>query len=178
MKQLKRAVSLVLTLVLALSLAPAGLVDALPGLSARAAGDTMTIQSVNDWNTFVRDGKDYAGGTVTLAADLELSGDIFIKDTFRGTFNGNGHTIRIAHGSQLVSPSDTNGNSIANVGLFGTLDGATVENLNIQLDGTLDGSKVRNLVLAEGDNTYRYAMYFGVLAGAAPRRPRPSSARS
>lgn len=167
MKQLKRAVSLVLTLMLALSLAPAGFVDALPGLSARAAGDTMTIQSVNDWNTFVRDGKDYAGGTVTLAADIELSGDIFIKDTFRGAFNGNGHTIRIAHGSQLVSPSDTNGTSIVNVGLFGTLDGATVENLNIQLDGTLDGSKVRNLVLADGDNTYRYAMYFGVLAGAA-----------
>ena len=34
MKQLKRAVSLVLTLMLALSLAPAGFVDALPGLSA------------------------------------------------------------------------------------------------------------------------------------------------
>lgn len=67
----------------------------------------------------------YATKTFKLTADIVLTGDFAPIVGFKGVFDGQGHTI-----SGLVIDSD-----LASVGLFSTLNGATVKNLNIVSEG-------------------------------------------
>jgi hypothetical protein len=85
------------------------------------------LASEEDWNTFrmlVHEDEDYARDTVTMTADITTS---FIPDyhdatTFRGTFDGGGHTLTLAYGSlknflnHVLAP-------------FRHIDGATIQNL-------------------------------------------------
>lgn len=71
--------------------------------------DDVTISSKSDWSTFakaVTGGTTYSGQTVKLAADIEMTqSDVnFVADymvgnsetnSFQGTFDGQGHTIKI-----------------------------------------------------------------------------------
>ena len=94
--------------------------------------------------------KDYSGKTVNLTADIDLSGhnwepigcrdcsDISSK-VFKGTFDGQGHTI-----TGLTCPYP-----YSNVGLFGAVDG-TVKNLLV-VGGLLSSSNVDNMGGLVGD---------------------------
>lgn len=89
--------------------------------------------------TAVNTGNTYEGKSILLTADIELGNSwssIGVRSSypFRGTFDGQGHTITF--GNHTVS-SDTTG------GLFGYLgNGAIVQ--NVKLDGTIALSGARN----------------------------------
>lgn len=75
----------------------------------------------------VNAGNDYAGKTITLKSDIDLTGKTWVPignagNPFRGTFNGDNHKIS---NLTLTSTSDC-------VGLFGFIDGGIVENIEIQ----------------------------------------------
>lgn len=82
----------------------------------------------------VNDGDDFAGKTITLAGDVDLSGTEWTpianssrKDAsagFKGVFDGNGHTI-----SNISYNSSTDEYS---AGLFGVINGGTVRNLTVE----------------------------------------------
>lgn len=87
----------------------------------------------------------YAGKTITLANDLDLSdiadwtpigngsrsGNAADGNSFKGTFDGQGHIIT---GLNITSGSDDNA-----VGLFGVVDGGTVKNVELK-DVTINAS--------------------------------------
>jgi len=95
-----------------------------------ASSLVTTINSVADLKAFrdsVNAGDDYTGETVTLNANLDLSGENWTpigtsSYPFKGTFNGNGYVIS--------NMTITNGNQYS--GLFGKLDSATIKNLGLE----------------------------------------------
>ncbi|MBQ7975443.1 MAG: right-handed parallel beta-helix repeat-containing protein [Clostridia bacterium] len=99
-----------------------------------------TISSLDDLTAFreaVNSGYTYDGKTVTLTGDIDLgsvadwtpigngerSGSGYTGNAFKGTFDGENHTI-----SNLTI---TSGTSSASIGLFGVVDGGTVKNLTL-----------------------------------------------
>ena len=90
----------------------------------------LEINNAQDLMNFaasVNAGNDYEGKTITLNADIDLTGNTWVPignagNPFRGTFNGVNHKI-----SNLSINGTTN-----YVGLFGFLDGGIVENIEIQ----------------------------------------------
>ena len=167
MKHCKRLVSLALALVLVLGLVPSGLADLLPVPEVYAEDAALTISSAEDWAAFTTDGNSYSGQTVVLGADITLSGDIPSKLDFQGTFDGQGHIITIATGSSIVAPGGADVTKVESLGLFGTLQNATVRNLAIRFTGTIYGSSLRAARLSEGNNAYVGTLYYGILAGTA-----------
>lgn len=104
--------------------------DVLSGAYEPKAGDTLVIDGVEDWRSFVKyvnDGNSCAGMTIALASSINLlkednvsvGATTFDKYYFSGTFDGRGNTIKY----QLKG--------INNVGLFTTIDGATIQNLRV-----------------------------------------------
>ena len=100
-----------------------------------------TIASKADWDLFCRTvyyGYDYSGKTVTMTANIgsidepvtTLCG-IYTSDTdykaFKGTFDGQGHTltINVTNQSRFAAP-------------FKCVEGATIKNLHVE--GTIDGT--------------------------------------
>ncbi len=117
-------------------------------------------------NTFYNKVK--ANDNITLDKDyvVDFSSVNYLMN-FSGILNGNGHTITIKGGLNL---------SKKNIGLFQTLSGATIENLNIIIEGTLFGdeyigglaghiqnSTIRN-VTVQGNLSGSY--YVGGIAGS------------
>ncbi len=100
---------------------------------------------------YVNNGKNYAGVAFTLSQDIDLGGllwtpigtwDGFNGKTFKGTFDGAGHTIS---GLYLDGTADYQG-------LFGAVSGATLKNLTVS--GTVTGgSHVAGIVALGTDNT-------------------------
>ena len=95
----------------------------------------------------------FSGQTVTLTGDLDMSeylwdpiGNSLNSTSFKGTFEGNGHTIE-GLSSSLVRD---------NIGLFGTTEDATIQNLIVNADfsgtaghigtiaGIMEGGTIRN----------------------------------
>lgn len=112
--------------------------------------ETVTeINNVNDLKKFaesVNAGESYAGKTVTLNVDLDISGianwdpigngsrsgKTYTGDAFNGTFDGKGNTIK------GLTISSTTGADAA-LGLFGVVDGGVVKNLvltDVKIDVT------------------------------------------
>lgn len=99
--------------------------------------DKMTIMSAKQLRTFagmVNAGTDFAGKTIMLGADIVLSGEWTPIGTaehpFKGTFDG---SIKISDNNYeyyAVSGLDVNG-TIPYAGLFGVVDGGTVQNLTV-----------------------------------------------
>ena len=134
----KRILSLILTVAMMLSV-----MTILP-ISVSAEENTWNYESgvykistYEDFQAFkakVDGGTDFSGKTVTLEADITLpDGHSAIGPNsggtsryFRGTFDGQGHTITFA---------DENDNGQGQYGVFRRLDGATIKDLN--LDGTI-----------------------------------------
>ena len=115
-----------------------------------ASGDNAlyiyTITGLKEFSDEVNDGESYSGSTVTLMKEIDLNNEDwtpigqFKKDTydtrFKGTFDGNGMTIK---NLKIVQNNPDN-----STGFFGTLDGV-VKNLNIDvadISGISDGAGV------------------------------------
>ena len=107
-----------------------------------------TISTAADLKAFAAEvaaGDTKAGYTTTLLADIDatLEGDDIIIGTdstncFKGTFEGNGHTIKVAISSDAQY-----------VGLFGYVNGATIQNL--VLKGTVTSTYAPSSVYTAGD---------------------------
>ncbi|MBR3645341.1 MAG: carbohydrate-binding protein [Lachnospiraceae bacterium] len=113
------------------------------GVSDNAVDKYAIINNANDLKTYVQkvaNGGSTAGKTVTLNADINLGGaTIPAMGEFKGTFNGNGHTI-----------SNFTINSGDGTGFIKTLEGTGVvkdlhlENINVNGGGYHTGGIVGN----------------------------------
>lgn len=80
-------------------------------------------------------GNNYATRHFQVTADIDLGGNAWIPigtqtNSFRGTFNGAGHTISNA----IINTQNANTGSVASYGLFGSIaDGAEIK--NVELNG-------------------------------------------
>jgi len=96
------------------------------------ASTAIEISTAQQFNTLVRNNN---RGNFVLTADINLASVITANNgwnpfDFRGTLDGNGHTI-----------SGLWGNRSSEQGLFADLrDGATIRNLNVELGGNIIGS--------------------------------------
>lgn len=103
-----------------------------------SAQDVVEISTVNQLKEFrndVNSGNTYAGKTVKLTADLDLSGETnwtpignlvsYPGQSFNGTFDGQNHTI-----SNLTVNDNTPNYAVA--GLFGSVENGTIKNLTVK----------------------------------------------
>ena len=128
-----------------LGIALALLVAATLLTGALAADDVTVISSPDELIAFrnsVNGGNDYAGRTVVLGDNIDLSlqninwtpigtgtrsGSGYTGNAFKGTFDGRGFTI-----SGLTIDATVSGDNVDDAyGLFGVIDGATVTNLTL-----------------------------------------------
>ena len=109
----------------------------------------LVISSDADWNNFaqnVKSGTTYEGKVVGLGSDINVStmaGNAVCP--FKGTFDGNGHTINV----------NLNGGGEA-LALFHVIDGATIQNVKVM--GTVTSSNHRPATFAafvEGNSTIK-----------------------
>ena len=106
----------------------------------------LFISSEAEWNTFaqnVSNGTSYEGKTVMLGADINVN--TMVVGTFKGTFDGNGHTINVKLSG--------GGEGLA---LFYIIDGASIQNVNVT--GTINSSYHRPATFTafvEGSSTIR-----------------------
>ena len=109
----------------------------------------LIIKSADDWNSFaqnVNNGMSYEGNVVKLGADINVS-TMAGKDEcpFEGTFDGNGHTIKL----------DLKGGG-EGLALFYIIDGATI--LNVKVTGKVTSTYHRPATFAafvEGSSTIK-----------------------
>ena len=121
---------------LALLLSVMMIVGMLP-MTAFAAQADLTIETPEQFQSFaeqVNGGDNFEGKTVALAADINLGGENSpwtpigtSSNPFKGTFDGGNHVV-----SGLYIDTGSN------IGLFGYVDGGTVQNLTVQ--GEVKGS--------------------------------------
>lgn len=88
------------------------------------AAQEITISTKEEFKAFLISADTYEGKTVTLTVDLDFTSDAGIHGiaAFKGTFNGQGHTI-----SGITATT----NGTAGQGLFKTTENATISNLNL-----------------------------------------------
>ena len=100
-----------------------------PG-NGNVQGDVYTINNAAELAQFawtVNQGNNYQGKTVTLAADINLSGNLWTPagTIFCGTFDGDGRTIS----SMTINMADTFAGEL-NAGLFGVIEkGSVIKNI-------------------------------------------------
>ena len=128
----KRALSLLMAFIMVVGLLPT---------TAWAAEDTLKGRGTADDPYLIEDAEDLAkvtgSGHYALANDIDLTGTKYagisitpaLSDAFSGIFDGQNHTIS---GLSLTT-STRNG-----VGLFGTVNGASIQNLKVK--GSVTGS--------------------------------------
>jgi uncharacterized repeat protein (TIGR02543 family) len=96
----------------------------------------LTITTTDEWNTFaqnVADGTTYQNKKIVLDADISVS--TMVGGTFKGTFDGAGHTINVN--------LDGTGNGTA---LFHTIEEATIQ--NVKVEGTVKTTGTRPATFA------------------------------
>lgn len=134
-KMKKRVISLLLALVLAVSLLPTAAWAAETGPKGKGtADDPYLIEDAEDL------AKVTGSGHYALANDIDLTDTKYagksitpaLSDAFSGTFDGNRHTIS----GLCINTKSKNG-----VGLFGTVNGASIQNLKVEgsVTGTSSG---------------------------------------
>ena len=99
-----------------------------------AEGSDLRITSAEEFVDFAKSGSSYSGTTVYLDSDITLTGSIEPISYFRGTFDGQGHTI-----SGLVVNS-----SSVYAGLFGYSRGTTIRNVVIDSTSSITGSYIES----------------------------------
>lgn len=131
-KMKKRVISLLLALVLAVSLLPTAAWAAETGPKGKGtADDPYLIEDAEDL------AKVTGSGHYALANDIDLTDTKYagksitpaLSDAFSGTFDGNRHTIS----GLCINTKSKNG-----VGLFGTVNGASIQNLMVE--GSVTGT--------------------------------------
>ena len=112
----------------------------------------------------VNEGKTFAGKTVKLISDINLSGIAFTPIgtskaiSFQGTFDGNGYSIKSAtiHAYTLETTGTVYGG-----GLFGNINNATIKNL------TIENADVNSGVYRNETQKALKGNIFGILSGYA-----------
>lgn len=142
------------------------------GYSVSGDGKTVTISTpeglawlistVNGLNSQTAD--NFSGKTVNLTADLDMKAHSWVPigmnssptpKAFKGTFNGNGHTISNIYCTYLGADAAGTGPGL---GFFGILDGATVHDLflkgvDLQVQNQSEGSFVLGAVANEAKSS-------------------------
>ena len=105
------------------------------GVKAQDVVEISTVDELKAFRDAVNSGNQYAGKTVKLTADLDLSSESNWKpignlvaypgQSFNGTFDGQGHTI-----SNLTCTDNTPNHAVA--GLFGSVVNGTIKNLTVK----------------------------------------------
>ncbi len=106
------------------------------GVKAQDVVEISTVDELKAFRDAVNSGTSYAGKTVKLTADLDLSSEsnwtpignlvAYPGQSFKGTFDGNNHVI-----SNVTSIDKTTvENAVA--GLFGSAENATIKNLTVK----------------------------------------------
>ena len=122
-----------------------------------------SAESVAGLAQLVDEGNTFEGKTIILDADVDLSGQPFnpigtvsskVNNPFKGTFDGNGHTIsNLAHSGWDFGYE---WGVYGSIGLFGGLDGATIKNVTIDgFDAQIEGGDIGGITgSAEGNCTF------------------------
>jgi hypothetical protein len=104
---------------------------------------------------FVNTGHDCSGVTFTLCGDIDLTGYSWTpigntsSNAFKGTFDGANYTVDF--GTRTITGDGTDGDATS-FGLFGYIDGATVENLKVQGNLTSAHAKFVAGIVAQATN--------------------------
>lgn len=107
----------ILTLMLMLLCLPAAL------WAADADTDTITISSKSDWNTFTEVYND-SSVYVKLNCNLTLADNDKVMKSFKGTFDGQGHTLTVRftkNGGNQKAPFHTAEGTICNLEITGSV---------------------------------------------------------
>ncbi len=104
-------------------------------MSAQDVVEISTVDQLKAFRDAVNSGNTYAGQTVKLTADLDLSGEsnwtpignlvAYPSQSFNGTFDGDGHSI-----SNVTVNDNTPNYAVA--GLFGSVVNGTIKNLTVK----------------------------------------------
>ncbi len=104
-------------------------------MSAQDVVEISTVDQLKAFRDAVNSGNTYAGKTVKLTADLDLSGEsnwtpignlvAYPSQSFNGTFDGDGHSI-----SNVTVNDNTPNHAVA--GLFGSVVNGTIKNLTVR----------------------------------------------
>ena len=137
---MKKVFALVLSLLMVITVIPVGVISVSAvnegvktvDLTAYDTTDTFTINSIADWKAISESGKDFAGKTVVLGANIggASASDMATLPTlfasFAGTFDGNNNTISYANvsGAALIVTTLTAAATIKDL----TVNGCTVTN--------------------------------------------------
>ena len=131
-------------------------------LSAFMWADDITVNSTEDWQTVCTNADAYASGTITLAADINVTTPF--PSTFTGTLDGQGHTIiyDITNSGKfglflntdegaLIKDLKIIGTIEATTGVAGvvyTVDGpTTIQNVKVSADITSSGYPLSGFVV-------------------------------
>ena len=117
------------------------------------SGDTYTIKTAEGWNYFCRrmevdgDLNGFSGKTVVLAGNITVTTSMAGsgKDPFKGTFDGDGHTLTFNHTASAPCSApfqNTNGATIRNLHATGLIEGGIWNYI-----GGLVGSAEGNLTI-------------------------------
>ena len=115
--------------------------QSLPGSGTEE--DPYVINSAADWSTFVSDIEslyDYNGKFVKLTKNISIGNVHYngVSYTFKGTFDGDGHTIKVK--------------TIVHYSLFDKVTGGTIKNL--RLTGSYESSEIGGIIYySEGETT-------------------------
>lgn len=129
----------------------------------RTTGMTGLIEEINSAENLalfaylVNNGESYNGKEVKLLADIDLSGKYWVpigteEHPFKGTFNGQGHTIKYISVDEN-SLANSNGKNVEYAGLFGNLSGATISSL-VLLGGETKGNYAGGLAGRAEDSKF------------------------
>ena len=145
--------ALFLSLVMVAVMVPLGAVNVFAVADVDTTADTVIIDSVDDWKAVASSGKDFAGQTVKLDADIAFGNEAApaLFATLKGTFLGNGKTVSgtALSGKNLIATT-VDGGTIDGEGM--TISGFiynTTNNQNVAIvAGTLNaGSAVKNITV-------------------------------
>jgi len=126
-----------------------------PHLPTTGTSNEYSISSVTDWNTFVEDVNhgycDYAGKTIKLLNDIPTAAEIeagttavttmaghyseALKRPFRGTFNGDNHTLTVNYTAVGENPET---HEVEYTAPFVCTEGARINKLHVA--GTINGT--------------------------------------
>ena len=141
--------------------------------SAQDVVEISTVNQLKEFRNAVNSGNTYAGKTVKLTADLDLSGEnwkpignvaAYPGQAFQGVFDGNGKTI-----SNLTSNDETANWSCA--GLFGSISNGTIKDLTLTNVNIQSYHYAAGIVAYKGDNTNVLIQNCKVIGGTITSTP-------
>ena len=123
-----------------------------------ANAQTYTISSADEWNAFcnsVNTGTYYEGRTVQLTNDITISKMAGLQKSisFRGTFDGQGHTLTLSGGDFGTSSLPQNN---ADCAPFRFVAGATFQNLKVAGDIYSSSQRAAGFIGTAGENNLTF----------------------